>query len=139
MAIDDATRLAYVEVLEDEQQGTAIGFLSRAVAWFNGQGVECRQVMSDNGPVYVSRSFAKACRALGLKHIRTRPYTPRTNGKAERFIQTLCQEWAYSMPFHNSEERNRWLPRYLSIYNRLRSHSALGGRSPQQWLNELLC
>lgn len=139
VAIDDATRLAYVEVLEDEQQGTAIGFLSRAVAWFNGQGVECRQVMSDNGPAYVSRSFAKACRALGLKHIRTRPYTPRTNGKAERFIQTLCREWAYSMPFHNSEERNRWLPRYLSIYNRLRSHSALGGRSPQQRLNELLC
>ncbi len=139
MAIDDATRLAYVEVLADEQQATAIGFMSRAVAWFNSQGVECRQVMSDNGPAYLSRSFAKACKALGLKHIRTRPYTPRTNGKAERFIQTLCREWAYGMPFQNSEERNQWLPRYLSIYNRLRKHTALGGRAPQQRLNELLC
>jgi transposase InsO family protein len=139
VAIDDATRLAYVEVLADEQQGTAIGFLSRAVAWFNGQGVECRQVMSDNGPAYLSRSFAQACKALGLKHIRTRPYTPRTNGKAERFIQTLCKEWAYAMAFQNSKERDNWLPRYLSIYNRLRKHSALGGRSPQQRLNELLC
>jgi transposase InsO family protein len=139
VAIDDATRLAYVEVLADEQQATAIGFMSRAVAWFNSQGVECRQVMSDNGPAYLSRSFAKACKALGLKHIRTRPYTPRTNGKAERFIQTLCREWAYGMPFQNSEERNQWLPRYLSIYNRLRKHTALGGRAPQQRLNELLC
>jgi transposase InsO family protein len=139
VAIDDATRLAYVEVLADEQKATAIGFLSRAVAWFNGQGVECRQVMSDNGPAYLSRNFAKACKALGLKHIRTRPYTPRTNGKAERFIQTLCKEWAYAMAFQNSQERDHWLPRYLSIYNRLRKHSALGGRSPQQRLNELLC
>jgi transposase InsO family protein len=139
VAIDDATRLAYVEVLPDEQQGTAIGFLCRALAWFNGQGVDCRQVMSDNGPAYISRRFAKACKVLGLKHIRTRPYTPRTNGKAERFIQTLCKEWAYSMPFQNSVERNLWLPRYLSIYNRLRKHSALGGRSPQQRLDELLC
>nr|WP_255125414.1 integrase core domain-containing protein [Synechococcus lacustris] len=138
VAIDDATRLAYVEVLADEQQGTAIGLLSRAVAWFNGQGVECRQVMSGNGPAYVSKAFAKACRVLGLRHIRTRPYTPRTNGKAERFIQTLCREWAYLMPFQNSEEWNRWLPRYLGIHNRLRKHSALGWRSPQQRLNELL-
>ncbi len=80
VAIDDATRLAYVEVLPDEQQGTAIGFFSRSLAWFNGQGFEFRQVMSDNCPAYISRRFAKACKALGLKHIRTRPYTPRTNG-----------------------------------------------------------
>jgi hypothetical protein len=85
VAIDDATRLAYVEVLADEQQSTAIGFLSRAVDWFNGHGVECSQMMSDNGPADLSRSFAKACKALGLKHIRTRPYTPRTNDKAERY------------------------------------------------------
>ncbi len=112
--------------------------MSRAVVWFNGQGVECRQVMSDYGPAYVSRRFAKVCKALGLKHIRTRPYTPRTNGKAERFIQTFCREWAYGMPFQNSEERNQWLPRYLSIYNRLRKHTALGGQSPLQRLKELL-
>lgn len=108
---------------------TPSGFLSRAVARFNGQGVECRRVMSGNGPAYVSKAFATACRTLGLRHIRTRPYMPRTNGKAERFIQTLCREWAYAMPFQNSEERSRWLPRYLSIYNRLRKHSALGWRS----------
>jgi transposase InsO family protein len=123
----------------DEQKPTVIGFLSRALAWFNGQGIECRRVMSDNGPAYVSKTFAKACRTLGLRHIRTRPYTPRTNGKAERFIQTLCREWAYGMSFQNSEERNRWLPPYLAIYNRLRKHSALGWRSPQQRLVELLC
>ena len=115
-----------------------IGFLSRAVAWFNGQGIECRRVMSDNGPAYVSKAFAKACRVLGLRHIRTMPYTSRTNSKAERFIQTLCKEWAYAMAFPNSEERNRWLPRYLAIYNRLRKHSALGWHSPQQRLVELL-
>ena len=139
VAIDDTTRLAYVEVLPDEQQGTAIGFLSRALAWFNSLGVECAQVMSDNGPAYISKAFTKACSVLKLKHIRTRPYTPRTNGKAERFIQTLCKEWAYAMPFQNSQERNAWMPRYLSIYNRLRKHSALSGRSPQQRLHELLC
>jgi hypothetical protein len=95
VAIDDATRLAYVEVLGDEQQATAIGFMTRAVAWFNGQGVECWQLMSDNSPACVSRSFGKACRPLGIEHIRTRPYTPRTNGKTERFIQTLWpMEWS---------------------------------------------
>lgn len=85
VAIDDATRLADVEVLPDEQQATAIGFLTRALAWFNGHGVECRQVMSDNGSADISKAFAKACSVLKLKHIRTRPYTPRTNGKAERY------------------------------------------------------
>ena len=106
VAVDDATRLAYVEVQADEQKPTVIGFLSRAVAWFNGQVVECRRVMSDNGPAYVPKASAKACRTLALRHIRTRPYTPRTNGKAERFIQTLCREWAYAMAFTNSEGRN---------------------------------
>ena len=94
--------------------------------------------MSDNASAYISKGFATACRVIDLKHIHTRPYTPRTNGNAERFIQALWREWAYSMPFQNSEERNRWLPRYLSIYNRLRKHSAIGYRSPQQRLNELL-
>ena len=95
VAVDDATRLAYVEVLADEQKPTVIGVLSRALAWFSSRGVEGRRVMSDNGPDTISTEFAKACRTPGLRHIRTRPYTPRTNGKAERFIQTLCREWAY--------------------------------------------
>ena len=91
MAIDDTTRLAYVEVLPDEQQGTAIGFLSRALTWFNGHGVECRQVMSDNGSTDISKAFAKACSVLKLKQIRTRSYTPRINGMAKRFILTHCK------------------------------------------------
>jgi transposase InsO family protein len=95
--------------------------------------------MSDKGPGYVSRCFAKASKALGLKQIRTRPYEPRTYGKAERLIQAPSREWAYGMPFKNSEERNQWGHRYLSIYNRLRKHRVLGSRSPQQRLNELLC
>ena len=124
-------------MLPDEQQVTTIGFWSWALAWFNGgQGVELRQVMSDNGPADISKAFAKACSGLKLKLIRTRPYT---NGKAERFIQILCKEWAYAMPFQNSQERNAWLPRVLSIQNRLRKHSALSGQSPQQRLHELLC
>ena len=89
-------------------------------------------VMNDTGPAHVSKSFAKACSTLGLRHIRTRPYTPRTNGKAERFIQTSARNGAYAMAFEKSEERNRWLPRYLSIYNQLRKHSALAWGSPQQ-------
>jgi transposase InsO family protein len=137
VTVEDATRLAYIKVLADEQKPTVIGFLSRGIAWFNARGIECRRVMNDNGPAYVSNAFAKACRILGLRHIRTRLYTPRTNGKAEQFKQTLCPEWAYGMSFQNSEERIRWLPRYLSIYS-LRMHAALGWRSPQQRLVELL-
>jgi len=86
--------MAYAEVLKDKQKPTVIGFLSRAVAWFNGQGIECRRVMSINGPAYVSKAFTKACRVLGLRHIRTRPDTPKTNDKAERFIQIHCKAWA---------------------------------------------
>jgi transposase InsO family protein len=82
--------------------------------------------MSDNGPAYVSQAFAKACRTLGLRHIRTRPYTLYTNGKDERFIQTLCRAWTYATAYPNSDESNRWLSRYLAINNRLRKHSALG-------------
>lgn len=110
VAEDDATRLASVEVMAAEQMPTVIGFLSRALARFNAQGVECRRVMSDNGPAYVSKAFVPVCNALGLRHIRTRPDTPRTSGKAERFIPTLCRAWAYARAFQNSEERNRWLP-----------------------------
>jgi transposase InsO family protein len=138
VAIDDATRLAYVEVLPDEQKATTVGFLARAVGWFSEQGITCRRVLSDNGSAYRSGAWRKACRTLDLRPIRTRPYTPRTNGKAERFIQTLCREWAYGMAFQTSEERKRWLPRYLRLYNDRRCHMALGGLSPQQRLVALL-
>jgi transposase InsO family protein len=138
VAIDDATRLAYVEVLADEQKATAIGFLARAVGWFSEQGITCRRVLSDNGSAYRSGDWRKACRALDLKPIRTKPYTPQTNGKAERFIKTLLTEWAYVIAYQTSEERNRWLPRYLGIYNGHRCHMALGGLSPQRCLQRLL-
>ena len=138
VAIDDATRLAYVEVLPDEQKATTVGFLARAVGWFSQQGITCRRVLSDNGSAYRSGAWRKACRALDLRPVRTKPYTPRTNGKAERFIQTLCREWAYGLAFQTSEERKRWLPRYLRLYNQRRCHMALGGLSPQQRLHALL-
>jgi transposase InsO family protein len=137
VAIDDATRLAYVEVLPDEKQATTVGFLLRAVAWFDTQGITCKRVLSDNGSAYRSKPWREACIAMSLTPKRTRPYTPRTNGKAERFIKTLLAEWAYSMPFQNSGERNRWLPRYLAIYNGRRCHMALAGRTPIQQLGWL--
>jgi transposase InsO family protein len=137
--IDDATRLVFIEILPDEKQATTVGFLLRAVAWFDTQGIPCKRVLSDNGSAYRSKPWREACIALSVTPKRTRPYTPGINGKAERFIQTLCREWAYGMPFQNSEERNRWLPCYQSIYNRLRKHTALYEKSPQQRLNELLC
>jgi hypothetical protein len=138
VAVDDATRLAYVEVLPDEQQSTTVGFLVRAVGWFSEQGMTCRRILSDNGSAYRSGAWRKACRTMAIKPIRTKPYTPQTNGKAERFIKTLLNEWAYAMPFQTSNERNRWLPRYLGLYNSRRSHMALGGLSPQQRLIQLL-
>jgi transposase InsO family protein len=138
VAIDDATRLAYVEVLADEQRATTVGFLARAVGWFSEQGITCRRILSDNGPAYRSSDWRRACRALDLKPIRTKPYTPQTNGKAERFIKTLLSEWAYVIAYRTSEERNRWLPRYLGIYNGYRCHMALGGLTPQQCLQRLL-
>jgi transposase InsO family protein len=128
-----------VEVLSDEQKATTVGFLARAVGWFSEQGITCRRVLSDNGSSYRSGEWRKVCSVLDLKPIRTTPYTPRTNGKAERFIKTLLGEWAYAMPFQTSEERNqRWLPRYLGLYNKRRCHMALGGLSPQQCLQLLL-
>lgn len=138
VAIDDVTRLAYVEVLADEQRVTTAGFRARAVGWFSEQGIICRRVPSDNGPAYRSSDWRKVCRALDLKPIRTKPYTPRTNGKAGRFIKTLLAEWAYVITYQTSEGRNRWLPHYLGIYNCRRYHMALGGLIPQQLLEALL-
>jgi len=137
VGVDEATRLAYVEVLPDEQQATTVGFLVRAVSWFNSRDISCRRILSDNGSACRSRQWRKACSALGLKAKRTRAYRPQTNGKAERFIKTLQAEWAYAMPFISSEERKHWLPRYLSIYIGRGCHMAIGGRTPFQQLQRL--
>ena len=134
VAIDDATRLAYVEVLPDERRTSTTGFLVRALRWFRARGVRVERVMTDNGSGYVARLFRKALRMLRIRHIRTRPYTPKTNGKAERFIQTLLREWAYAIPFRSSDTRAADLPRWLAWYNQNRPHASLARRSPAQAL-----
>ena len=130
VAIDDHTRLAYAEVLRDERAETTVAFLRRAIAWFKRLGVRVEQIMSDNGSAYVSRRFAQVCAQLRLRHLRTRPYRPCTNGKAERFIQTLLREWAYVRPYPTSAKRARVLRPWLAYYNRERPHASLGQRSP---------
>ena len=130
VAVDDASRLAYTELLPDERKDSAIGFLSRALAWFARHGVTVERVMTDNGSAYRSRDFANAIAAADLRHIRTRPYTPRTNGKAERFIQSSLREWAYASPFQNSTERSAAMLPWITSYNHTRPHSALGGKPP---------
>jgi transposase InsO family protein len=130
VAIDDASRLAYAEVLADERAATAVTFLQRAVTWFARRRVRVERVLSDNGGCYVARRFAELCQRLGIKHSRTKPYRPRTNGKAERFIQTLQREWAYAFAFEASTERSDLLPRYLHFYNHHRAHTALGAKPP---------
>ncbi len=134
VAIDDATRIAYVEVLPDEKKQSTTGFLVRALRWFKARGVAVERVMTDNGSGYVAKLFRKALRILGIRHIRTRPYTPKTNGKAERFIQTMLREWAYAIPFKSSRTRAADLARWLSWYNERRPHSALNRRPPAQAL-----
>jgi transposase InsO family protein len=138
VAIDDCTRLGYVEVLEDERGPTAADFLLRAAAWFAARGVRIERVMTDNGSPFVSKPFARALATIGAGHKRTRPFTPRTNGKAERFIQTLLREWAYARTYPHSNERLAALPRYLKYYNQERPHMGIRGRSPQLRLAELL-
>jgi transposase InsO family protein len=130
VAIDDATRLAYVEVRGSQRVRTCVAFLKRARQWFARCGIRIRRILTDNGSAYRSRIFARACRAQSLRHHRTRPYTPRTNGKAERFIQTLLREWAYRFPFVSSRRRTAALAPYLRFYNRRRPHTSLGRRSP---------
>jgi transposase InsO family protein len=138
VCVDDATRLAYVEVLPDERGETACAFLRRAVAWFAERGVKVQRVMTDNGSPYVSTIHAATCRELGIKHLRTRPYRPRTNGKAERFIQTMLREWAYGRLYGSSTERRGQLSGWLNRYNYHRKHGSLGHRPPVARLNELL-
>ena len=130
IAIDDTSRLAYLEVLADEKAVTCIAFLERAIAWFAGHGVRVERLMTDNGTGYRSRAHAAAIDRLGIKHLRTRPYRPRTNGKAERFIQTMLRECAYGQAFTTSQQRRQALRRWLTYYNCRRPHSALGHNTP---------
>ena len=139
VAIDDATRLAYVEVLPDEKATTAIGFLRRAIAFFERHGITVERLLTDNGAPYRSTVHAIACRTLGIRHLRTRPYRPQTNGKAERFIRTLLAGWAYSgAVYGSSQERTAALDGWLHHYNHHRRHSALGRQTPITRLNNLL-
>lgn len=137
VCIDDASRVAYVEVLPTATAADAVGFLHRAVRWFQRRRIQVERVMTDNGSAYVAAAFTAACGALGVRHLRTRPYTPRTNGKAERFIQTLLREWAYQRPYRSSAWRRRALPRYLRHYNCTRPHSSLHYSPPLRRLHEL--
>jgi transposase InsO family protein len=130
VAVDDFSRLAYVEVLADQQAATAIGFLERALAFFAGHGIRVERVMTDNGSAYVSALHRLACQRLGIRHIRTRPYRPSTNGKAERFIQTLTRRWAYGRSYSSSAERAGTLTSWLDHYNYKRPHGSLSHKPP---------
>jgi len=125
VCIDDHSRVSYVEVLPDEKGETARGFLRRAVEWFARQGVRTERILTDNGSCYLSQAFAAECRAQNVRHRRTRPYTPRTNGKAERLIKTLLEEWAYPKAYRSSAQRTAALQPYLRRYNRRRPHASL--------------
>ena len=130
VAIDDHSRVARIDILPDEKKESAVLCLLRTVAYFDRLGVRVDRVMTDNGSCYRSKAFASACRTLHIKHIMTRPYTPQTNGKAERFIQTALREWAYATAFQNSEQRKAELPRWLNRYNWHRPHSSIGKKPP---------
>lgn len=138
VCVDDATRVAYSEMLPDEKGVTCAGFLERAAAWFGRRGIVIERVMTDNGPGYRSRDFRRVCEALDARHIFTRPYTPRTNGKAERFIQTCKKEWAYARPYRSSAAREKALHRFMSYYNCHRPHWGIGRKTPQLRLTELV-
>jgi transposase InsO family protein len=130
VAIDDHSRIAFAKVMPSEKKQSAIVFLKDAVAYYDSLGVKVERVMSDNGSCYKSFAFRRTCRRLGLKHIRTKPYTPKTNGKAERFIQTSLREWAYAQAYPNSRERKAELPIWLHRYNWHRPHAGIDDKTP---------
>jgi len=130
VCIDDASRIAFSRIYPDEKKESAVAFLKAAAAYYAGLGIKVERVMTDNGSCYRSRAFARACKRLKLRHIRTRPYTPKTNGKAERFIQTCLREWAYAVAYRNSGERRTELPRWLHRYNWHRPHGSLKAMTP---------
>lgn len=136
-ALDDRTRLAYSEVLDDEQADTAVGFWTRALLWFGLHGITVERVLTDNGPCYRSRAWAAACAASGVTHKRTRPYRPQTNGKVERFHRILLEEWAYIRAWTSEAERVHGHDRFMHFYNRHRSHGALGWATPIATLTHL--
>jgi transposase InsO family protein len=130
VAIDDTSRVAYVEILPNQTAKTCVEFLERALVWFADRGVTVQRIMTDNGSGYRSKLHARTIERLGIKHLFTRPYRPRTNGKAERFIQTLLREWAYPVVYRTSEHRARALRPWLDFYNHQRPHGALGHQAP---------
>lgn len=138
VCVDDASRLAYTEILESEREEDTTAFLERALAWLARHGVTVERVMTDNGSAYRSKLFAKALAEAGARHVRTRPYTPRTNGKAERFIQTSLREWAYARPYRSSAERAQAIEPWTRTYNLHRPHSGIAGLTPWQRVNNLL-
>lgn len=137
VAVDDATRIAYVEVLEDEKAVTAIGFLRRARAFYAHRGIHVEAVMTDNGSAYVATVHALACHGLRIRHLRTQPYRPRTNGKAERLIRTMLGGWAYAATYPTSTQRRQALPGWLDYYNHQRPHGSLSRQTPHQRLAQL--
>lgn len=130
VAIDDHSRVAFAKVMPNERKSSAVAFLKEALAYYKGLGVRVERVMTDNGSCYRSSTFRRLCQRLGLKHVRTRPYTPKTNGKAERFIQTSLREWAYAQAYPNSRERKAELPIWLHRYNWHRPHAGIDAKTP---------
>jgi transposase InsO family protein len=130
VAIDDASRIAFARIMPDEGQHSAVAFLQAALAYFGSLGIKTKSLMSDNGVCYRSKLMARTCHELRLRHLFTRPYTPQTNGKAERFIQSALREWAYGIPYNSSAERTTMLHRWIHHYNWHRPHQGIGGLAP---------
>ena len=130
VAIDDASRIAFAKVMKNERKRSATAFLKAALAYYESLGIKVERVMTDNGSCYKSFAFRRLCKRLGLKHVRTKPYTPKTNGKAERFIQTALREWAYAQAYQHSRQRTEYLPYWLHCYNWHRPHAGIGAKTP---------